>query len=746
MRQHTVSLAPRLHPLLIALLLLTLLLLSLASAGSAQTFVPTGNMRAPRTDHAAALLSGGNTVLITGGSGGLAGSLKSAELYDVGSGTFQYTTNTMNAFRYAHTATLLANGQVLVAGGFDSHSETMLSSAELFDPAAQSFAVTGPMITPRQWHTATLLDNGKVLVTGGLNTIGGTTNVLSSAETYDPLAGTFTTAPGAMSSPRYGHTATLLGNGKVLIAGGCTGNGLTDCVNTADVLDPATGNFTPTTQPMLQARAFHTATLLSTGKVLIAGGVQGIVSYTAELYDPATDTFSATGPMIGSFGAVDHSATILLNGNVLIAGGDWGSGIGVTNQAELYDPLGGNFSLLASTMSSARFDHTATRLGNGQVLLAGGVNATSTVLQSADLFEAAESVTQPLSSAGGTASFIFANNAYNIVYRYPPGFVPSAGCTLTVTPIQTSQSVWNARTETSYSATQLAPVTGLGGDGIVFRAVALDSSGQPCPEPLPDVPFDITSSWQGPAGNNPGFLKAQINGTTWENVFVSYSSTRTDGGPDPTVVGRSRDGFSDWAAVFGVAQTTLATISINSPQDGATYEFNQTVNADYTCTRQVACIGDVPVGSPIDTFSAASKTFTVLATVATGTPARKTVNYIVSAYYVCLLYNPTRSVKSGATYPIKFYLCDANGNNLSSPSITVTATSLTQTGAGASSDLEDAGNSNPDSNFRFSSDLCPGGGYIFNLKTTGLHGQYQLNFTVSSDTPGAKHSVAFQVK
>jgi probable HAF family extracellular repeat protein len=708
---------------------------------SQSAFVCTGSMRDPRSEHAATLLSGGNTVLVTGGWNS-SGSLATADVYDSTSGSFSRLEHLMSSPRQDHTATLLDNGQVLIAGGYYLDD---LSSAELYDPISGKFTATGSMSDARQWHTATLLDNGKVLITGGLNG----TSKLSSAELYDLGTGNFTPTANSMSSPRYGHAATLLGSGKVLITGGCGSGGTPDCVNTADLYDPVANTFSPT-GTMKQPHAWHTATLLADGTVLIAGGVEGPILFnSAEIYDPKVGTFRTTTGQMVDTNSYYHTGTILLDGSVLIAGGIWPAV--ATNQAQLYDPIHGTFSLVTGTMSNPRWHHTATRMGNGQVLITGGADASNTVLASADLYQAPESITQPLSTGGGTASFIFNNNVYNIVYQYPPGYVPDNSYSLTVTPLQTSQADWALRTPPSsaYAGTQLAPVTGLGGDGIIFRAVCADTATgtNPCPAPPTNLFYITSTSWSGPVGASPGFLKAPIGTNNWENVFVSFSPTRTDGGPDPTGVGKSNGGFSDWAFVYKVSKLgPLPTITITSPANNATYVLNTVVNAGYTCSGSVACIGDVATGAPIDTTSVGTKTFNVLATVNLGAPASASVQYTVSLYAACLLYDSGKSVKSGADYPIKFYLCDASGNNLSNPSIIVNAASVTKVSTGASADVMNEGNSNPDNNFRFSSDLYPGGGYIFNFNTKRLKGTYKLNFTVTGDAPGATHFVFFQVR
>ena len=206
-------------------------------------------------------------------------------------GCWNDSTTTSQIARELHTATLLSDGRVLVAGGrnLDGGRDWVdLDSAEVYDPATGTFSPTGSLPTPLTGHTATLLSDGRVLITGG--DARGTT--VASAELYDPKTGTFSPT-GSMATARQLLTATPLPDGRVLIAGGNAGN----LIAPAELYDPKTGTFSPTGS-MATAREYHTATLLPNGRVLIAGGSDGTVDLaSAELYDPATGTFSPTGPL-----------------------------------------------------------------------------------------------------------------------------------------------------------------------------------------------------------------------------------------------------------------------------------------------------------------------------------------------------------------------------------------------------------------------------------------------------------------
>jgi WD40 repeat protein len=195
----------------------------------------------------------------------------------------------MDAGRRSFTLTLLPNGEVMAAGGFDTNGP--LASVEIYDPTNGVWTLTGSLRTPRGFHTATLLPNGKVLVTGGagVSAVEAGVNpdpVLASAEIYDPATGSWTPT-GSMSQPRQVHTATLLPNGKVLAAGGVSYFGGV-FPTTSEVYDPATGKWSPTF-PLVSGRRDHVAALLPNGKVLVAGGANNTdTGPSAELFDPAS--------------------------------------------------------------------------------------------------------------------------------------------------------------------------------------------------------------------------------------------------------------------------------------------------------------------------------------------------------------------------------------------------------------------------------------------------------------------------
>jgi hypothetical protein len=264
----------------------------------------------------------------------------------------------MSTARNRHTATRLVAGQVLIAGG----SPTFIT-AELYEPAQQAFKPIADMRYGRQAHTATLLpSSGLVLIAGGVDQSGMS---LSAAELFIPASATFTLIH-SMTTARSSHTATLLNTGQVLIAGGLnTANGVVTAISSAELFNPATRTFTRTGS-MSRSRAGHVAVLLTNGRVLLIGGdLTNTVPGTAELFDPNTGRFSPAGTMHAS--RTNFTATLISGGKVLVTGGQNGSY--PLSSAEIWEA--GRF-LAIQPMTYARAQHTATALPDGTVLIAGG--------------------------------------------------------------------------------------------------------------------------------------------------------------------------------------------------------------------------------------------------------------------------------------------------------------------------------------------------------------------------------------
>ncbi|HEV3109277.1 MAG TPA: kelch repeat-containing protein [Candidatus Binataceae bacterium] len=312
-------------------------------------FTSTGPMGYPRLGHSVTVLNN-QTILIAGGHNAFsARSMPSAELYDIKTGSFSFT-GSMNSARLNHAAVLLNNGKVLISGG-QNPDFSAIDLAEVYDPATGQFSPTASMLNARLGHTATVLKDGTVLIAGGADNDG----LLKSAELYD-AKGAGSAPVGSMTAVRQGATATLLPNGSVLIAGGASQVGsCAGCATaSAEIYNPSTKTFTRSGN-MGTPRRGHSATLLSNGTVLIAGGLNdasGAVLATTEIYNPATRTFSRAASM--NVARFDHVAGALASGKVLLAGG-FNSPSAITNTAELYDPATGKFTP-AGGMTDSRAD------------------------------------------------------------------------------------------------------------------------------------------------------------------------------------------------------------------------------------------------------------------------------------------------------------------------------------------------------------------------------------------------------
>lgn len=359
--------------------------------GASRTATLGPNMVAAREGATATLLPNGQ-VLIAGGyvtpAPNSLTALQSTEIYSTTGNSFAASPPAMLEARAFHTATLLPNGNVLIAGPG--------ASCELYQLASGTFASTGSMTFSRGLDTATLLPNGKVLIAGGDGAVASDNNpfdfhALASTDLYDPATGSFESAmlTPTMATHREQHTATLLPNGKVLIAGGfdnSTPNQF-NILNTTEIYDPASNTFTP--GPNMNSGRFEaSAAVYANTKVVIFGGFvdAGGGTFTAtssvEIYDPATNSFAATTPAMHSPALPD--AVLLPSGSILVVDNN-----ALKTATEFYEsPVEFNpedFTDSPPKLNGARQGETVTLLPNGKVLIAGGLILTGSETKTTEL-------------------------------------------------------------------------------------------------------------------------------------------------------------------------------------------------------------------------------------------------------------------------------------------------------------------------------------------------------------------------
>ena len=331
----------------------------------------------------------------------------------------------LNVARVGHTATLLQDGKILVAGG-SGRRFTRLASAELYDPIAGEWRLLpGSMIMARSGHTATLLPTGEVLVAGGYGPGGLTT---PTSELYDPATQQWSEGP-MLAAARANHTATKLDDGTVLVVGG-TSQGLSELLSSAELYDrsvPLNGTWT-NAGSLAQVRQDHTATLVD-GDVLVIGGYPGVAGPSAkpELYDAQSKTWSPISP--SATGAAErqlHTATLLPNGKVLVAGGQTTNSPPMERSSSLYDPGAGRdyrtgeWTTAGNLLEPPRMLQTAVQLTDGKVLLTGGVSEPESVgedyptIDSASLFDPGTekwaAIHDSLTKRGGATATVLERN------------------------------------------------------------------------------------------------------------------------------------------------------------------------------------------------------------------------------------------------------------------------------------------------------------------------------------------------
>ena len=357
-----------------------------------ERFSPAGDMNLARQFHSATRLADGRVMIV--GGGGDDGVLRWVEMYDSARGRWLVQGSTgswakapdLNRSRTSHSATLLDDGQVLVAGGRTKITDEgedarageteFLDSAELFDPAGGRWSQAGSMSHERGDHFAVRLADGRVLVSGGQflgppNDDGKRSiEVLPSTEIYDPAAGSWSQAAD-MTSPRQRHSGVLLADGRVFVAGGDSGGALAS----TEIYDPASDTW-EAAPPMANERSFPVAFSLQDGRVLLMGGAGG----SAEIFDPASGAWTTTGSL--STRVTQAATAILADGRVLVASG-FGPQGGL-NTVEVYDPASGAWTM-AQQLRRKRIGPTATPLPSGLTLLVGGRTSSTLLFDAAAL-------------------------------------------------------------------------------------------------------------------------------------------------------------------------------------------------------------------------------------------------------------------------------------------------------------------------------------------------------------------------
>jgi N-terminal glycosyl-hydrolase-114-associated domain/Kelch motif/Galactose oxidase, central domain len=509
----------------------------------------------------------------------------------------------MTTARSSHTATLLNNGDVLVAGGWVNSTVTDTASAEIYNPSTNSWTVVGSMANARYNHTATLLSNGEVLVAGGDAT--GT-----SAEIYNPTTQTWT-ATGSMNVSRYGHTATLLPNGMVLVAGGCCTTGIepgttqtvSEALTSSELWNPATGQWT-LTGSMANMHAFHTANLLTNGTVLVEGGTSlqlppgPEVVGASEVYNPATGTWTT----VGSLNVARYYATsgLLTGDEVLVAGGDGGGCCSGLSSDELYSTATQSWQEMPAMTAGAYLLASALLSNGAEMLVSGGYSCCDTpnsVMNTAQIF------TPATQTWAITASMSQARYSHTLT-ALSDGSVLAAGGTNTAgsaAGITSAERFYNGTpppqiTITSNVATIIFSVTGTGcsaGSYLTPTTLTWTPSASCTVQVSPSTPYQFVS-WSDGSTANPRTFVAPSTNTTYSFTVKNTSSTpgsisASSGTPQSAMVGTA---FANplVALVENSSGNPVsgATVTFTAPSSGASGSFAGGVNTAVTNSSGLA--------------------------------------------------------------------------------------------------------------------------------------------------------------
>lgn len=505
-------------------------------------------------------------------------------------------TGPLSTARQLHAAATLPDGRIFVVGGVNSTSfnPPRLASSEIYDPTTGTWSAGAALNVARDSHGLVALADGRILAVGGNGLVSGSTQVLASAEIYDPVAGTWTLLS-PMNAARVSPGIATLADGRVLIVGGDTTG------KAAEIFDPLTNTFTAAAAS-LHGRIAPGVAVLADGRVLLAGGYPtGQPSQndpSSELWDPATGAWTLTGTMRGL--RSDYTLTTLANGKVLAAGG-FAGGVTFIAKAELYDPAAGTWSD-TGTLNTPRVRHVAQRLDSGNVLINGGYPSTWLRESSSEVYDVA-------SGTWRNADWMTAGRNAHTVARLPNGDLLFAGGG---GPVATSEilhpgcaSAANALMPSSQSFAQA------GGAGSTSLTVPVD-----CPWTLTSVPawVSLSSSATGTGSASITYNVAAMTayGTRSAKLHVADQTLTIDqiGACDPTL------------------KPTLTPSSRSFPLAGGSASISVTFNA--ACTWSVT---QVPAWITITSGASGQGNGTVTYTVAANAGSQRTALMNIKGRY-----------------------------------------------------------------------------------------------------------------
>lgn len=502
-------------------------------------------------------------VVIANAAGSATSSAATLSVYPViGSYAFSAIAAKMTVPRAMHTATTLADGKVLVTGGTSTNAfpGPALNTAEIYDPVAGTFReLTARLRSPRVQHTATLLADGKVLLAGGqADTNDG--DGVATAELFDPTTQTFTSLAASMASPRGGHAATLLPSGKVLLVGGFN-RGAGTLKSDAELYDPVARTFAALSAKMLLLTEGHRATLLPDGKVLITGGAaSNSIRLVPELFDPVTQTFSASSARM-STPRGGHESTRLPTGAVLVSGGATvfsPTQLTALRSAEAFDPATSAFSPLSATMVVPRATHAAALLSDGSVLLVGGIssgaNGSFAILDTAEVFKPAVVTAKPTVTLSAEPPSLLLGASTTL--RWSSTSADSCSATGSWSGSRATSGAQSITPATSGTLSYNLSCTGPGGTASAAATVVVQ-----IPPPVPTVSLSAGSA-SAPAGS---VIALQWNSTNASSCTASgaWAGSKASSGAESVQAGTAAGARTFTLTCTGAGGSASSTVTVN---------------------------------------------------------------------------------------------------------------------------------------------------------------------------------------